>query len=198
MDMELIERILDLPESQLNALFKPKQQQVLRKARSGDELDNNEKRYLRGGIRAKVEMIESLIGGESTSPLQAFTIGLENYYISGYEALKHNGYGWYFNTKRILIYNTRMEGKFHIPGKLIIAKRVRSLRKRSYERDRKTGIIYADNGQILEDALSEGDDALVRECMSHIRRYGEMFINEHMRFLDAERTPNIDPVDFGV
>lgn len=198
MNLELIERILNLPESQFNALFKPKQQLVLGKILSGGELDDNEKRYLRGDIRNKIDILTLLLDEDKRPALQNFTDGLENYYISGYEALKHNGYGWYFNTKRILIYNTRMEGTFHIPGKLIIAKRVKSLRNRGYKRDREKGIIYADNEQILKDARSEGDEALVRECMSHIRRYGEMFINEPKRFLDTEKTPEIDPGDFGV
>ena len=198
MDMILVGKILKLPEEQLNTLFKPKQQSVLKKVLSGDELDDNQKRYLRGDVRNKLELVRILIEGKNTSPLQNFTSGLENYYISGYDALKHNGYGWYFDTKRILIYNTRLKGTYHIPGKLIIAKRVKSLRTRGYERDPRTGIIYADNAQILKDAIAEGEEALVRECMSHLQRYGDLFIEDPEGVPDRHEGSDLDPGEFGV
>lgn len=197
MDINAVQRILSLPDDRINAFLKPKQKMVLRKLISGEELDENEKRYLRGNIRKKIEMISSLIESVDDDPLREFTKGISSYYISGYEALKHNGFGWYFDTKRILIYNTRVEGKYRIPGKSIILKRVRSIRNREFKPDENTGIIYASNSQIMIDAISEGDLALVRECRSHAMRYGKMFIQDNEETNDVDQD-EMDLSRFGV
>lgn len=198
MNLKTIQKVLSLSDERTDALFKPKQKIVLRKLLSGEVLNDNEKRYLRGSIRNKIEMLSSLIEDEDDNPLQEFTKGIGNYYISGYEALKHNGFGWYFDIKRVLIYNTIMEGTYRIPGKLIVLKRLKSIRNRDLLVDEEDGITYAGNGQILRDAISEGDIALIRECRSHVRRYGEMFMIGSENYIEEEGQVNVDPAHFGV
>ncbi|MCK5774006.1 MAG: hypothetical protein KAH57_09495, partial [Thermoplasmata archaeon] len=80
----------------------------------------------------------------------------------------------------------------------IILKRLKSIRKRDLLVDEEDGITYAGNGQILRDAIAEGDIALIRECRSHARRYGEMFMICSENYNGEGGLVNVDPAHFGV
>jgi len=198
MDVDLIRDILALPIDELDIWFKHQQQEVLRKLIDNEPHNENQKRYLRGSIKRKIDTLSSLLGERNEGELIRFLNGIENYYITGFSALKHNGFGWYFVVKRICVTNTRIEGSFHIPHKLVKLKRYRSIKNRSFLIDERTGLRYATNEQILKDAIEDGDEALKRECLSHLKRYGELFIKDHERYLTAETTLSYEPEDFGV
>ena len=198
MNMDLVKNILSLPDHDLNILFKPKQQEVLQRFINGKTLDKNQKRYLRGDIRVKIDTLSSLLGVEKEDELRSFLNGVENYYITGYSALKHNGFGWYFDVKRIRVKNTRLDGSFHISQGIVKLTRTRSIKNRSFSMDQRSGLKYATNDQILKDAMEDDDEALIMECMSHLKRYGELFIKDHKRYLKDEKGTESKPEDFGV
>lgn len=196
--MDVIEDVLNLPEHEIRTLFKPKQKEVLVRIMKGEPLDSNQQRYLRGDIRKKIDTLSSLEKNGKENEKRSFLKGVENYYITGYDALKHNGYGWYFSTKRIIVMNTRLEGTFHVPGAIIKLIRLRSLKNRSFSVDEETRLKFASNEQIFKDAEELGDEALRRECLSHLKRYGELFIEGHERYLNDEPHFRFEPEDFGV
>ena len=54
---ELISKIVELGEGIVRPIFKDKQFVVLKKISFGNELTETEKRYLRGNIRKKLELL---------------------------------------------------------------------------------------------------------------------------------------------
>ncbi len=198
MNMDLVKNILGLPDENINVLFKPKQRDVLQRFLNGKSLDENQNRYLRGDIRKKIDTLSSLIGEENEDELRSFLSGVENYYITGYCALKHNGYGWYFDVKHIRVINTRLEGSFHISHGIVKLIRIRSIKNRSFSMDRSSGLKYATNDQVLKDAMEDDDKGLTMECMSHLKRYGDLFIKGHERYQNEKWNAGSEPEDFGV
>ena len=55
---KVLQKILSIDESITNTIIKPKQLSLLRKLFNGQELTENEKRYLRGNLRKKLEFLE--------------------------------------------------------------------------------------------------------------------------------------------
>lgn len=185
MNLDIIERILALNHKDRGILFKPVQTVVLRKILSGKDLIENEKRYLRGNLRRKVEVIEKIATEEpygDDGELSEFLKTLEDYYITGFAALKHNGYGWYYDPKYIEVINTRLEGRIRLDGKMIVLKRVKSLGTDSWRTDPRTGLRYATNERILYDARRAKQTELVRIWISLFNRYEQMFVKDPSRY----------------
>jgi len=179
MSYTLINRILSLDNRNLSSLFKPVQLEILKKIENGSSLTENEKRYLRGGLRKKLDSLQALTINVNTNFNNLATmLGLlGEYYITGYEALKQNGFGWYFESKRIFIMNTRLEGRLHVDGRAIVLKRVKSIGKHGWTTDKKSGLKYATNARIIKDALRFHQDDILKTCIDFLQRYGKMFVS---------------------
>ena len=171
-----IQALIQHPDS-AEALFKPIQRGIIEKLAAGKDLDENEKRYLRGNLGRKLTAIESLIDSASDGPTLSHPIlqTLDNYYISGFEALRQNGFGWYYDTKTVVVINTRLNGSISFNGKLYQFVRVRSLQHRQWQQDERTGLRYATNEQIIKDARELKNELLERTCLSLLDRYGGLF-----------------------
>ena len=140
-------RLIGLPDEELGLLFKPVQLRVIGKLSRGEELTANEKRYLRGRLGTKLRILERLAdrGQARMNDLDVVLDQLGEYYITGYEALKHNGFGWYFIPKRVEVVNTRLDGNLAIDGRLAVFRRVKSIGRDRWTIDGDTGIRYATN-----------------------------------------------------
>jgi len=195
-------RIFELPDDELGLLFKPVQLRVIEKISRGSILSPNEKRYLRGRLGKKLRLLDHLVRPTraQTDPLSTVVGLLGEYYITGYAALKHNGYGWYFDPRRIEIVNTRLDGKLTVEGKPVIFKRVRNIGPNWWAADSDTGLKYATNERILTDAQRSGQTHLVRTWTSMLERYGKHFVKNPRMYQDLLATigrPR-EPEDFGV
>ncbi len=161
-----------------HVLFKPVQHRIIEKILKGEVLTDNEKRYLRGKLGKKIDALNDLFNGRDkviSSPHPILST-LENYYITGYEALKHNGFGWFYDTSTIIVMNTALKGSIRYDGKKFILIRTRSMKTRSRHRDPATGVFYASNDQIIRDAVEAKDESLVQTWMSMLEQYGSMFL----------------------
>lgn len=172
-------------------LFKPVQQRIIEKLYNGEVLDENEKRYLRGNLGKKLTAIDQLVSIHRESPEQfiPFTEILQDYYITGFEALKNNGFGWFYEPKRIVIVNTRLKGTMYYKGKNVTFFRVKSLRFREWYMDEMSGLKYATNEQILKDARELGDESLIRIWKSMLNRYGKLFVKHPGTYEDLILKP---------
>src|SRR3989344_7018946 len=103
MNQILIKRLVEIEDQIVPVLFKPVQFGILRKLNAGKKLTDNEKRYLRGKMKTKLNILMKFIDGknEEKEDYVPFLDSLVSYYITGLEALKHNGFGWYFKPKLI-------------------------------------------------------------------------------------------------
>jgi hypothetical protein len=198
----LIDRILALDNRILSNLFKPVQVEILKKIKNGSSLTENEKRYFRGGIRKKMESLQALTlkGDNNIDNLVTMLKLLGEYYITGYDALKHNGFGWYFESKRILVLNTRLDGRLYVDGRTIILKRVKSLGKHCWATDKKSGLRYATNARVIKDAISFHQDDILKICIDFLQRYGKMFVPrpEQYAYLLPKALIIENPEDYGV
>lgn len=195
-------RMLELPSAELGLLFKPVQLRVLEKMSRNAGLTQNEKRYLRGRLGKKLRLMERLarFGPDRKNAFNMILDQLGDYYITGYEALKRNGFGWYYDTKRIEVVNTRLDGRLTIDGKPVIFRRVRSIDPEWWAPDSKTGLKYATNERILKDAQRSGQTHLLKTWASMLERYGRLFVKnprKYQKFLAAVGHPGV-PEDFGV
>jgi len=196
-----IQALTQHPES-AKALFKPVQRGIIEKLAAGKDLDENEKRYVRGNLGRKLAAIEGLIATTIDLPAPTFPFleTLHNYYISGFEALKQNGFGWYYDTKIVIVINTRLNGTVPFQGKLYRFVRVRSMGHRQWRLDERTGLRYATNEQLMKDARQLKDEPLERTCRSMWDRYGKLFANRPHYYPVAEQN-EAEPVslaDYGV
>jgi hypothetical protein len=202
MSNSLIDKILTLDNRNLFNLFKPVQIEILKKIKSGASLTENEKRYLRGGLRKKLDSLQALTTNvnNNLNSLGAMLEVLGEYYITGYEALKHNGFGWYFESKRILVLNTRLDGRLHIDGRIIILKRVKSIGRPSWTTDKKSGLKYATNSRVIRDAIRFHQDDILKICVDFLQRYGKMFVPRPEKYTDLLPKALIieNPRDYGV
>lgn len=179
----------------LDPLFKPGQKEIIRKLNLGEQLTENEKRYLRGLLGRRIEAIEMLIGrssGKNEIPPMQF---LNDYYITGYEALKHNGYGWFFDTRTIHVINSRLKGSLDAWSKRIVFLKRRSLKGKDFYRDPDNGLFYATNEQILKDARAMKDRALERTWWAMYSRYPNTFVANGKEYRDI--MPDLEPFDIG-
>ena len=187
-------QILSRNDSVLEVLFKPVQRRVIDKLKSGAELNENEKRYLRGKLGEKLNVIDTLLESLDKQAYDNIPLleGISNYYITGFEALRHNGFGWFYDTKNIVIINTRIKGRLSHNGKRFVFIRVRSLKSRGIQTDERTGLRYATNEQIYYDAKHQGDNALLSIWRSMLNRYGEMFVKNPNKFENIGKNDALD------
>jgi len=183
----VIKKILSLKHDEAQVLFKPVQLDVLKKLLEGSPLSENEKRYLRGHLGEKLRTIEILHElSDNDDQLVIFLKMIGDYYITGYSALQYNGFGWYFDPKRIEVVNTRVEGRMRIKNASVILRRVRSLGQPGWTIDPMTGLRYATNEKIIKDAIWTGQDDLLRTCNTMLERYGKMFVKRPKDFKDLK------------
>ena len=178
-------RILSENESLAKTLFKPVQRRIIDKLKTGTDLSENEKRYLRGKLGKKLNALSTLLDhyiGENAKELPLLD-GMNNYYIAGYEALRHNGFGWFYETRNVTVINTRIKGRISHNGRAYVFIRVRSIRGCSIRKDETSGLRYATNEQIYHDAMRLKDETLLRTWRSMCERYGTMFVQEPERFM---------------
>ena len=129
---------------------------------------------------AALEGLES--GQETNGSMKAVLDSIGSYYITGLEALKHNGYGWYFEPKAIEVINTRIGGTLRIAGKSFKFVRVKSIEKSRYSVDGETGLKYAANEQILNDAKLTKNEYAKSVWVQMLSRYGKMFAENYVKF----------------
>ena len=152
MDTKLILKIVKNEDIIVPTFLKPKQYEVIKKLNQNQKLNENEKRYLRGDIRKKLFLLEKLLNEtQAQTKLSTFLNSIDTYYITGLDALKHNGYGWFFETKIIEVINTKIEGNIFIDDKTIKLIRVKSIKNCQNIIDKDTHIKYATNEQIFQD-----------------------------------------------
>ncbi len=197
---QLIKKLVDREDAIVPVLFKPGQFHIIKKINQGKKLSDNEKRYLRGKMRQKLMALEELEGIERINKSTNIILNeIESYYITGLEALRHNGYGWYFETKIIEVINTKIEGIIRISGNVFKFIRVKSIGTGKYQIDMKTGLKYAANEQIFYDAKITKNEYVKNVWVQMLSRYGKMFVKSHDKFkylLPKERV--IDYSKFGV
>jgi len=180
MSVDIIKTIQTIENKDLDILFKPVQLRILKKIATGCSITENEKRYLRGGLGKKLNLLRSLMNALSSNDdrLTIFLKTLGEYYITGYDALKHNGFGWYFEPKRIVVVNTRIEGSLRIDARRIILRRVKSLGRKGWKMDPDSGLRYATNERIYHDAKSTHQEDLVKIWVDLLDKYGKMFVSK--------------------
>jgi len=169
-------RLLNRNKDVMKVLFKPVQRVVIDKLDRGRPLDENEKRYLRGNLGKRIGAVDILLDRSEEQVTHSILSHIPGSYITGYEALKHNGFGWYYDTNVITVMNTRIQGTMKEHGRRIRFVRVRSMADREFTTDERTELRYATNAQVMLDARTLRDNALIRTCGSMLDRYGEMFI----------------------
>lgn len=179
----IINCVIDHP-ADAAVLFKPVQLQVIEKTSKGIPLNETEKRYLRGNLGKKITALEHLLqsGNSESSPINPLLDNLNNYYVTGFEALKHNGFGWFFNTNTIIVMNTSLKGSIQFNGKKFVFIRTRSMKGRSRHLDASSGMYIATNEQIIKDAFELKDESLIRTWRSMLERYGTMFVDYPERY----------------
>ena len=199
-NQQLIRKLADSEEKVVPALFKPGQFNIIKKMNAGKKLTENEKRYLRGKMGKKLIALENLESkGTPTESLTIFLNSIGSYYITGLEALKHNGYGWYFEPKSIEIINTRIEGKIKVSGKIFKFIRGKSIGNSNYSVDRRTGLKYAENEQIFNDAKLTKNEYVKNVWVQMISRYGKMFAEHYDKFKQfIPREKKVNYAKYGV
>ena len=185
-------------------LFNPVQRQIIEKMGRGEEqaLSDNEKRYLRGKLGQKLTAIEQLLltTGNSRDLRLPILDTLDSYYLTGFEALKHNGFGWFYEPKVIIVINTRLKGSVFHDGKRYRFVRVRSMRSRQWYLDETNSLRYATNAQLIKDARELKDEALERTWYSMYERYGILFTGNFTKLEGQKSDPPVSatPEDYGV
>ena len=176
MTQKLIQLLAKKEDLIVPTLFKPVQFNIIKKINNNKILTENEKRYLRGKIRKKLTVLKTLINTEQTkNELASFLDSIDSYYITGLEALKHNGYGWYYEPKIIEIINTKIEGKININGKILKLIRVKSIKNSKITLDQTTGLKYAANEQIIKDTSFTKNEYTKTLWMQMLSRYKNIF-----------------------
>lgn len=175
-NQQLIRKLAESEEAIVPALFKPVQFSIIKKLNEGKKLTENEKRYLRGNMGEKLTSLEQLESKEKISDnASAFLGSIGSYYITGLEALKHNGYGWYFEPKSIEVINTRIGGNMRIADAGFKFIRVKSIGSSEYSVDKETGMKYASNEQIFKDAKFTKNEYAQNVWLQMLSRYGKLF-----------------------
>lgn len=196
----LLKKLVAMEDYIVPTLFKPVQFNIIKKLDQGKKLDENEKRYLRGKMKKKLALLEQLSSkAERTNQLNLFVDSLGSYYVTGLAALKHNGFGWYFEPKIMEIINTKIEGNVHINNISLKLIRVKSMQKKEYITDEETNVNYAINKQILKDVAVTKNEYTKDVCIQMLSRYKNMFIKEYKQFKSLIITERvIDYKAFGV
>ena len=196
---QLVKKLVNFEDAIVPTLFKPVQFNILKKLNEGKKLNDNEKRYLRGKMKEKLQLLEELESKEEAgNGINTFLNSVSSYYITGLEALKHNGYGWYFETKVIEVMNTKIEGKIRIENKTLKLIRVKSIENSRYIVD-KTGLKYATNEQIIKDISITKNEYAKSVWVQMLSRYKDIFIKNYNKFKSLiPKQITIDYEKFGV
>jgi len=200
MDQQLITKLVGLEDEIVPALFKPVQFNILKKLYKNSKLTENEKRYLRGKMSKKINLLEKIANAkEQDADYVQFLASLGSYYITGLEALRHNGYGWYFKTKLLEVINTKITGKLVIGNITLKLIRVKSITNAIVEIDPKTGLKYAANEQIFNDIKITKNAYSLAVWKQMLSRYKKLFvknINNYAGSFAEER--RVDYSKYGV
>ena len=118
------------------------------------------------------------------------------YYITGQEALKHNGYGWYYESKLIEVINTKIEGVINFKEKKVRFIRIKSINYSKIITDKETGLKYATNEQILKDIMFTKNEYTKIAWMQMFKQYGNIFakLKKHNNVAETK----IDYLKYGV
>lgn len=193
-------KLADYEETIVPTLFKPVQFNIIKKLNAGKRLTENEKRYLRGNMGKKLNVLEELEGkGITTDSVNLLLSGIGSYYITGLDALRHNGYGWYFEPKIIEIINTKIEGNIRIKNRILKFIRIKSIKNSKYALDKKMGLKYATNEQIITDTRITKNEYAKTVWMQMLSRYKSMFVRCYSKFrhmIPQEKTIKYE--EFGV
>lgn len=180
---KLILKLLSIDESLINIFIKPKQLEVLKKQLVGQRLTENEKRYERGKLRAKLELLAQFGSGpKDVNDYQVLLNIIDKYYITGLEALKYHGFGWYYKPKLIEIINTRLEGKIRLRDITLKFIRVKSMSNSKFETDKKTGLKYATTEQVILDIKYSKNEYTKTVWQNMLNRYKSYFIEHPDRY----------------
>ena len=205
-NQRIIHRLVSQKDLVVPTLFKPVQFNIIKKLDKGNQLSENEKRYLRGKMKDKFNILQELMDGiliseeKSYDELSTLLNSINSYYITGLEALKHNGFGWFFETKIIEVINTKIEGKIALKNKTIKIIRVKSISRSKIIVDKKTGLKYASNEQILKDISFTKNNYAKELWVQMLKRYKKMFVKNVSRFKDLidDIEEKIDYSKYGV
>lgn len=194
-NQQLIRKLAESEELVVPTIFKPVQFSIIKKINAGKKLTENEKRYLRGKMGKKLIALEQLESKQlQIENLNIILNSIGSYYITGLEALKHNGFGWYFEPKAIEVMNTRIEGTLRVAGAILKFIRIKSIEKSEYLVDKKTGLKYAANEQILNDAKLTKNEYVENVWMQMLSRYRKMFVKNYEKF--KQLIPKEKPIDY--
>jgi hypothetical protein len=193
MNQKIIQNLVNQEDLIVPTLFKPVQFNIIKKLSKGKKLNENEKRYLRGNIKKKLQIIENL-NIKTEDEYTSFLNNLNTYYITGLEALKYNGYGWYFKTKIIEIINTKIQGRLIFSDKILKLIRVKSIINNKIIIDKKTGLKYATNEQIMKDTHITKNDYTKKVWDNMVLRYRRLFVKDY----HAQKEKTIDYSEYGV
>lgn len=199
-DQRLIQSLVKEEDLVVPTLFKPVQFSIIKKLDAGMRLTDNEKRYLRGKMGRKINALQGLI---SIGPIQdgcsVLLNSIGSCYITGLEALRHNGYGWYFEPKVIEVINTKIQGKAALKGKTIKFIRVKSITNSKISIDKETGLKYAANEQILKDITFTKNEYARNVWRQMLERYSGIFVKGYNKLkMPAAETVKIDYSHYGV
>ncbi|MBI5065632.1 hypothetical protein HZA97_05330 [Candidatus Woesearchaeota archaeon] len=193
---QLAQKLLRKENLVVPILFKPIQFRVINKLFRGEKLSENEKRYLRGKIKKKLQALNELTLDETHDEFTNLLNNISSYYITGLDALKHNGYGWYYEPKFIEIINTKIEGIMNFGSTKIRFIRVKSVKNSKISVDKETGIKYATNEQIIKDTKFTKNEFTKLVWQQMLKRYGEVFAQNKENKMEKES--KIDYSKYGV
>lgn len=197
---KLLQKILSINESLTNFVIKSKQLILLRKLLTGQELTENEKRYLRGNLGKKLEFLEQLWEElNEIDEYQSLLNIIDSYYITGLEAIKYHGFGWFYDTKIIEIINTRLEGKIRLKNKTLKFYRVKSIGNNKFVTDESTGLKYATIEQVIVDTRYTRNEYTKIVWKNMLNRYWDSFLKNPNKFKEYQiKESKIVLSNFGV
>ena len=191
---KLLQWLVQEEASVVPALFKPVQFLAIRKLAAGKRLSDNEKRYVRGKMKKKLDIMERLSAREwDADGLKATLSILDTYYITGLAALKYHGYGWYYDVRVIEVINTKIEGMLRIEGQRVKFIRAKSIARSKVVIDKETGLKYATNEQIIRDVSLTKNQYTKMVWTNMAERYRRIFSKRA-----ASRQQKINYAQYGV
>ena len=197
---KILQKILSMDESITNTIIKPKQLSLIRKLFNGQKLTENEKRYLRGNLRKKLEFLEEF--WEETLGIdehQQLLNIIDSYYITGLCALRYHGFGWYYIPKIIEIINTRIEGKIRLKNITLKFYRIKSIGKSEFVVDDSTGLKYATIEQIISDTKYTKNNYTKLVWKNMLNRYWKQFVLDPNKYREYHyKKEEVDYSIFGV
>ena len=196
---KIIQWIVEEEDLIVPTLFKPVQFNVIKKLDRGKKLTENEKRYLRGKMKKKLTLLQNFMSIKQLKDNYSILIDIiGSYYITGLEALKHNGYGWYFEPKIVEVINTKVEGSIALKDKTIKFIRVKSIKNSKIIIDKESGLKYATNEQIIKDIAFTKNKYTRNVWIQMLARYKNMFVKNIDKFKNVLPKQKIDYSKYGV